>query len=144
MKHTSNPSEPQGAPAGWPFPNLDRSEFDCLEPWQKIEIQGLVREAAADFRKTTKPVGVVALHPTAGRAPIGPQARAPGRPPKNVTSIERARGRRRVLARQCEELQAMYWNKVRTAEALCNQIARLDPALQALGLPTYNADRVGG
>lgn len=37
--------------AGWPFPHLDRAEFDELEPWQKTEVQGLVRDKIASFRR---------------------------------------------------------------------------------------------
>ena len=35
--------------AGWPFPQLDRSGFDSLQPWQKTEIQAKVREMVRDF-----------------------------------------------------------------------------------------------
>ena len=36
--------------AGWPFPQLNRADFDALEPWQKTEIQGVVREKIAAFK----------------------------------------------------------------------------------------------
>ena len=35
--------------AGWPFPHLDRTIFDDLHEWQKMEIQGKVREMVKQF-----------------------------------------------------------------------------------------------
>ena len=35
----------------WPFPNLDQSAFDQLEDWQKLEIQGFLREKIASYSR---------------------------------------------------------------------------------------------
>lgn len=43
-----------GLGSGWPFPEIDRERFDRLDDWQRIEIQGLVRNAIKDFEAENK------------------------------------------------------------------------------------------
>jgi hypothetical protein len=42
---------------GWPFPGIDRARFDHLDPLQKGEIQGKVREMIAEFEKARQSSG---------------------------------------------------------------------------------------
>lgn len=38
---------------GWPFPQIEQSRFDRLEDWQRIEIQGKVREMIDKFESSS-------------------------------------------------------------------------------------------
>ena len=42
----------------WPFPNLDPSEFDDLEEFERIEIQGQVRRLIKEIRESRSRTGV--------------------------------------------------------------------------------------
>lgn len=42
------------APPSWPFPEIDRARFDALEPYQRTEIQGAVRDKIKEFEMMNK------------------------------------------------------------------------------------------